>query len=303
MFSEKTKILLKFFTPQKKITNPKHTVLELDKNLSGKIVVFTGGTNGIGRSSVKLLFKMGATIIVLARSKAYEKSLIKELKGNGKLVYELCDLSSLSSVKKTAEKIKNEYSNIDFLINCAGVNIFDTKLTNDGFEYNWAVNYFAPYILTNILLDNIKGRIVNLTTDTTLIDELSLIDVKNFITEKPYYDSKLALEMFSLTLSEKLEFKKVGVNNIHPGNIKSNLFGEIKGFKRVSQIIKNFMASPTIVGAERVVRSAISSEYANKTGLYIYEDDIKEPHKEVKNKEKRELLEILTKKVLQNWLG
>lgn len=65
LISEKTRILLNLFLPQRKEPNPKHAIPEKDKNLNGKIIVFTGGTDGMGRVAVDMLYDMGAHLVLL----------------------------------------------------------------------------------------------------------------------------------------------------------------------------------------------------------------------------------------------
>ncbi len=305
MTLEKMKIALQVFVPQRKVPDPKHAIPESDKNLKNKVIVFTGGTNGIGRVGVNMLYEMGATLIVLGRNKSQEQELLNELKGNGKLIFELCDLSSLDSVKACAEKIRDEHEKIDVLVNCAGVNqLQETNCTNDGFEYTWAVNYFAPYLLTTILQDNVTERIVNVTTDTAFIDEIDIENMYgNFMTKSRYFDSKLALNMFSNDLAEKLKDKKVTVNYILPGYIKSNLLRNLKGAQKVMQFFMNVMASPTEVGADRIVRLAISSEYNNVSGVYVFEDTIQPAHKDSEDVDRRNQVSDITKQALSKWLN
>lgn len=63
LLSDKTRILLNLFIPQRSKPNPKHTIPEKDKNLKGKIIVFTGGTDGMGRVAVDMLYKTGGTYL------------------------------------------------------------------------------------------------------------------------------------------------------------------------------------------------------------------------------------------------
>lgn len=79
--SNKTRILLNLFVPQRRKPNTKHAIQEKDKDLSGKTIVFTGGTDGIGRVAVEMLYKMGANIVLLARNKTKGEDVIREPAG------------------------------------------------------------------------------------------------------------------------------------------------------------------------------------------------------------------------------
>lgn len=67
LLSPKARILLKLFTPQRRKPDPRHALSEADRDLSGRTIVFTGGTDGMGRAAVAMLHAMGADVIVLGR--------------------------------------------------------------------------------------------------------------------------------------------------------------------------------------------------------------------------------------------
>lgn len=312
LINPRTRILLNLFTPQRKKPNPKHAIPETDKNLSGKTVVFTGGTDGIGRGAVEMLYGMGAHIVLLGRNKTKGENVIQELKsigGKGNLSFQICDLASMQSVKDAAKSILAEHQQIDVLVNCAGINATTTTLTKDGFETNWAVNYLAPYLLTELLFDRIKAsapaRIVNVTTNTDFIDQIDFDDLQkkpDFATTETYTESKLSLNMYSIDLAKRLEGTGVTANYLYPGYIKSNLLRHLEGGAKMMQFFMNVMASPTEVGADRIVRLAISSAFKGKNGVYVAEDDMKPAHQEAQLAAKRTQLKQITEKALSKWL-
>lgn len=312
LISDKTRILLNLFLPQRKKPNPHHEIPESDKKLSGKIIVFTGGTDGIGRVAVKMLYEMGARVVLLGRNKTKGEAVISELtvtEGNGAASFEICDLASMKSVKDCANRILAEYSNIDVLVNNAGINMTRPTFTEDGFESNWAINYLGPYLLTNLLLERIKksspSRIINLTTNTEFIENIDVEEIQNkpdFNTSNTYTEAKLSMNMFSIELAEKLKESGVTVNYLCPGYIKSNLLSNLEGAEKVMQFFMNIMASPTEVGADRIVRLAISSEFENVTGTYVNEDKVKVHHPESQIIAKRKQLKQISKKALSQWL-
>jgi len=312
MANSRLGILLNLFLPQRRNPNPKYAIPEKDKNLKGKTIVFTGGTDGMGRVAVEMLYSMGAHVVVLGRNKTKTENVISEINktgGKGSLSLQICDLASMDSVNRCAERILAEYSRIDVLINNAGINITKQTFTSDGFETNWSINYLGSYLLTNLLLPKIQhsspSRIVNLTTNTDFIDQIDFNDIEskpNFDNSETYTQAKLSMNMFSVDLAKKLEGKGVTVNYLYPGYIKSNLLSNLEGKEKVMQFFMNVMASPTNVGADRIVRLAISSEYASKTGAYVSEDKIQAPHKEAQIESKRNHLKKISDKVLKKWL-
>lgn len=312
LISDKARILLNLFLPQRKKPNPHHAIPEEDKNLSGKTIVFTGGTDGIGRVAVEMLYKMGAHVVLLGRNKAKGETVIREITtagGRSAMSLQICDLAAMDSVKACAERILDEHSKIDVLVNNAGVNMTRPIITEDGFETNWAINYLGPYLLTSRLLDRIKqsapSRIVNLTTNTEFIEHIDLVDLQSkpdFDTSNTYVESKLSMNMFSIELAEKLEGTGVTVNYLCPGYVRSNLLSDLQGAERIMQFFMKIMASPPEVGADRIVRLAVSSEFENFTGTYVNEDKIKVHHPEAQLETKRKQLLKITEKALSKWL-
>ncbi len=182
-------------------------------------------------------------------------------------------------------------------------------ITKDGFELHWAVNYFAPYLLTNLLVKPLKKAkqacIVNLVTNLAFVEKIDFNKIESkqdFVTNEPYTESKLSLSMNSIELAEQLRSDGVSINYLHPGNIKSSLLRHLKGIEKMMANIMIRMASPTEVGADRVVRLAISSAFAGITGAYLAENTIKPPHKEALIESKRKHIEQITRKALAKWL-
>ncbi len=312
MGNSKIGILFNLFLPQRRKPNPKHTVPEKDRILIDKTIVFTGGTDGMGRVAVDMLYKMGAHIIILGRNKERGNAVVDELKstsGKGSASFRVCDLSLMDSVSDCADSIVKEHKKIDVLVNCAGVNMPKKVITKDGFELHWAVNYFAPYLLTNLLLQPLKNskqaRVVNLVTNINFIDTIDVDIIENtpdFATKEPYTESKLALSMVSIEMAEQLKNEGININYLHPGNIKSSLLRHLTGMQKLLARMMIYMASPTEVGADRVLRLAISSEFNGVTGIYLAEDTITSAHNEAQIVSKRKHIEKITRKALAKWL-
>lgn len=312
LISAKTRILLKMFYPQRKTPDPRHAIPEADKDLSGKTIVFTGGTNGIGRIASETLYQMGANLVLLSRSESVGAEVVAELVasgGRGSVSFLPCDLSSMSSVKVCAKRILAEHQRIDVLVNNAGIFLNKPTITADGFETNWAINYLGPYLLTQLLLERIKesapSRIVNLTTDTEFLSQIDFDDIAtkpDFDTGNPYAEAKLSMNMFSIDLARSLEGSGVTVNYLYPGYIRTNLLNKMEGAERIMAFFMRVMASPPEVGADRIVRLVVSSEFQGVNGVYVSEDDIKPHHAEAQSDAKRAQIKQITDKALSRWL-
>lgn len=268
----------------------------LNRNLKTKTIVFTGGTDGMGKVAARKLHKLDATIILLARNKNKALSVISEFKNeynNENIYYINCNLASQKSIRNAVTTIQEQFSKIDILINCAGINAGERKMTEDNLETSWAVNHLAPFLLSNLLLPNLKkatqGRIINLSSATEKYGHIKLNDLqltKGWSTFKSYTQAKLAMIMCTIKMANDLKETNVTVNALNPGFIKTNLLRDLKGWERLVGIpYMYFFASKTEVGANRILRLALSEEFNNVSGKYIYEDNFKTPNKETLNKE------------------
>lgn len=311
LLSPRTQIILGLFVPQRRKPNPRYALSSKEKDLTGKTIIFTGGTDGIGREAVSTLHQMGANVVIVGRSEAKCKAILQELattSTTGSASYELCDLTSMDSVKNCAERCLAQYPQIDVLVNCAGINATDTTFTEDGFETNWSVNYLAPYLLTSLLFERIQAskspRIVNVTTNTDFVETFDierLTSSPDFNTGDAYPKSKLALNMLTMDLADDMKDTGGSANVLYPGYIKSNLLRGLTGPASIMRTIMQIMASPTEVGSDRIVRMVASSKYADQSGVYVAMDDIRPPHQEAQNLNNRRRLAEITKLTLAKW--
>lgn len=262
----------------------------LTSDLSDKTIVFTGGTDGMGKAAVKNLAGRGATIMLLGRNREKTMAVVNELNkmaGKENTHYVPCDLASQKSIRDAADTILDKCPKIDVLINCAGMNAGERKITEDGYEMNWAVNHLGPFLLTNLLLDRIKetseSKIVNLSSATESWTKMNFKDLqynKDWRAGRTYAQAKLATNIWTRRIAKELDGTGVTVNALNPGFIKTNLLNNgLKGWRRaVGAVYMYISASKPEVGSDRILRVALSDEYENVSGKFIYEDKIKHPN-------------------------
>ena len=287
------RFLLTSILPQRKQPDPRFALAEADKHLDGRTVVFVGGTDGMGRVAVEMLHQMGASIVLLGRNREKAQVLLRELAqsgGPGTVQFELCDLVSMESVRQAAARVLEENPRIDVLVNCAGANFQERVVTDEGFERNWAVNYLGPFLLTSLLLERLRAsapaRIVNVASASEAVGHIDFEDLQlehGYSPMKAYARAKLALIMFTIDLARRLEESGVTVNALNPGFIKSNLLRDLRGFEGIGQTMMRLLASPAEVGADRIVRLAVSPEYGRVNGEYVYEDSVGVPNREARD--------------------
>ena len=101
-------LVLNTFIPQRRTPDPRHAIPESDRNLSGKTVAFTGGTDGMGRVAVEMLCNMGVRVVLLGRNEAKGAAVAREIgsaEGRGAVEFQSCNLASMASVRACAERV------------------------------------------------------------------------------------------------------------------------------------------------------------------------------------------------------
>lgn len=132
-----------------------------EEYVEGKVVIVTGANSGLGKVAALEFAKRGCTVIMACRNMEQGKSALEEIKGKTNsetVVLRELDLGDLASVRKFAGSIKQEFPAIHILVNNAGVYSDGDALmqTKDGFEMHMGVNHLGHFLLTNLLMDNIK---------------------------------------------------------------------------------------------------------------------------------------------------
>ena len=232
--------------------------------LADKVCLVTGATAGIGKATAQGLADLGATVIVVGRNPQKAGRALEEIRTatrNSNIEALIADFSSLDQVKALAENIKTRHERLDVLVNNAGLVTQTRQESQDGFELMFAVNYLAPFLLTNLLLELLKesapARVVNVSSfgyknGQIHFDDLQLND--DFTHRKAYYQTRLGLVLFTLALARRLEGTGVTANVLHPGIVKTNLS-------------YNYMANPFFRFFEQLI--AVSPEKGALTSLYV----------------------------------
>lgn len=265
-----------------------------------KTVLITGATSGIGKATAISLAKKGFQIIFIARDLHKAEALKQEIRyvaPNDHIDYLIADLSSLSQVRKSAETFRERYQKLDVLINNAGVCLPKRMITEDGFEETFQVNHLSHFLLTNLLLGELKnapeGRIVNVSSalyKSGVFDVSNLQSELGFTPYGAYSNTKLLNILFTLELAERLEDTGITVNTLHPGVVKTNFGSELTGYRKsLSTLMQPFFLSPE-KGASTSVYLATSDEVKSTTGKYFEKCRVYELENEFINSDNRKIL-------------
>jgi NAD(P)-dependent dehydrogenase (short-subunit alcohol dehydrogenase family) len=237
------------------------------------IVLVTGSTDGIGKATARELAARGVRVILHGRNHEKGRAVLRELKedtGSGDLDLITADLSVQRNVRRLAEEVSSRYERLDVLINNAGVFERVRKLTPDGIEMTFAVNYLAPFVLTRQLLPLLKksspSRVVTVSSiahrDIRHIDWDNLQGERHYDPYHAYAFSKFADIAFTSLLAEKIATTGITATCLHPGVTDTKMLRE--GFPGVR-------GQPPSEGAKTSVFLALSPEVEGVTGRYFEE--------------------------------
>ena len=235
-----------------------------------RTILITGSTSGMGRRLSERLAAPGTTILVHGRSRGRGEEVVAAVRNaGGQARFYAADFSSLAEVKAFAEAVTKENDRLDVLINNAG--IFNgepgegRQVSGDGHELRFAVNYLAPFALTNRLLPPMKAsqpaRIINVASSgQNALDFDDVMLARNYNAQRAYGQSKLALIMFTIDLAQELQGSGVTANSVHPANYMDTPMVRDAGIQPWSTVDE---------GADAVLHLVNSPKLASSTGLYF----------------------------------
>ncbi len=255
---------------------------KLEENwIAGKTCMITGSNSGIGKATAVALAGMGASVIMVCRDRTKGEAARRDVIAKSGAKEEgvslmLADLASLSSVRQLANDFLSRNQRLHVLINNAGLILGERTVTQDGFETTFEVNYLSHFLLTNLLLDAIRGaapsRIINVSSDAHLSGHIDFDDLqgeKKYGATRSYSQSKLAQVLFTRELARRLQGTGVTVNCLHPGVVATNWGRHAVGAMSLGiRLASPFMASPE-KGASISIFLASSPEVAGVTGKYF----------------------------------
>jgi len=245
-----------------------------------RVVLVTGATDGIGRATTRALAAGGMKVILHGRTKlkvdAALAALQAELPG-AELDGVSFDLGSQTAVRRGAEQILARVPALHVLINNAGIYADERVITDEGVELTFAVNYLAPFLLTELLAPRLEAsaagipsRVIDVasvahTRGRIHIDDLTLASA--WTGYAAYAMSKLACVMHAITLAEKRRSEALVAYAVHPGVIATKLLRQ--GFGPVA-------GASTEDGARTLVRLAGEEEVTAPSGSY-FSDGVQAP--------------------------
>ncbi|MEO7361548.1 MAG: SDR family NAD(P)-dependent oxidoreductase [Gemmatimonadaceae bacterium] len=263
------------------MTDNTHPATAMD--LTGRNVVITGASDGIGKTAARRLAVMGAHVVIVGRNAQKTETVVREIdcaRVSGTVTSEIADLSRQDEVRELANRLRARLSCIDVLINNAGAIFSDRVLTSDGFERTFALNHLGYFTLTLLLLPALyaagvpgrPARIINVASRAHFRAQLDLNDLqseRSFRAWRTYNNSKLANILFTRALSRRLDTSRVVTHSLHPGVVASQFAIASNGFwGKFMRTAMNLRSISPERGADTIVHLATAHMATLTSGLY-----------------------------------
>lgn len=235
------------------------------------IILITGSTDGIGKATSIELSSRGADVILHGRNTRKGREVQRELKektGGARPDLVIADLSNQDQIRQMAADVSSHYTRLDVLINNAGTFEKVRRLTRDGMEMTFAVNYLAPFLLTHLLYPLLRksapSRIVTVTSsaheDVNRIDWDNLQGEHHYEAWDAYALSKFADIAFTYTLARQIDDTGVTANCLHPG---------VTNTKILRVAFPNYPGISPEEGARTSLYLALNPEVTRVSGRYF----------------------------------
>jgi retinol dehydrogenase 14 len=258
--------------------------------MTGKVVLVTGGTGGIGKATAIGLAALGARVGITGRDLTRAERVAAEIRtasGNPAVDPFAADMSSQAEVRRLAVAVLDAYPRLNVLVNNVGGFWAHRHPTVDGLELTFAVNHLASFLLTNLLLDRLKAsapaRVVTVSSHVQAegrIDFDDLQGARDYSGQAAYSQSKLANVMFANELARRLEGSHVTATSLHPGFVRTDFGAEDQAwfFSIISHAVRPFLKTPA-QGARSSIYLASSPDMEGVTAQFFVNSKPKSANK------------------------
>ena len=263
-------------------------------DLTGRTILITGATDGLGRQLALDVAGAGATVLAHGRRQERLDALTGELGAGARVQTYLADLASLAEVRSLADAVAADHDALHVLVSNAGVGAGDERLlSRDGHELRFAVNHLAGFLLTRRLLGLLRSgapsRVVNVASvGQAAIDFDDVMLDHGFSGSRAYAQSKLAQIISTFDLAEDLAGDGVTVNALHPATLMDTTMVR-EAFGRARTTVRE--------GADAALRLIADPALQDLTGRYFEGTGEAEPDPQARDPRARAALHELSERL------
>lgn len=248
--------------------------------MTGRVCVVTGANRGIGRATAEGLAELGASVVLVCRRREDGERVSREMTARGLPAPDVvaADLSSQRSIRQAALEIQGRHPSLNALVNNAGIIPRRREVTVDGLEMQFAVNHLGYFLLTNLLLPQLRAaspsRIVNVSSGAhahVTLDFADLQSERGYDPKDVYSRTKLANILFTYELARRLGRTGVTVNCLSPGVVATRMLADYMGVPRAGRGADSTFGATPEEGAETSIYLAASPDVERVTGKYFVE--------------------------------
>ncbi|KAF7327823.1 NAD(P)-binding protein [Mycena kentingensis (nom. inval.)] len=253
-------------------------------DLTGKVVIVTGGNAGIGKETVKVLLENNATVYMASRNPSKAAQAIDELERETgrRAIFLKLDLADLATVKRAAEEFQSKETELHVLFNNGGIMTPPIEqVTPYGYDATFGTNVVGHFYLTTLLLPTLLSTArahthVRIVTLTSMVHYVASVDYATFI-ESPkrrkrtpfdqYAQSKWADAVMAVELARRYGQDGIVSLSVNPGNLSTDITQNTAG-------IMNFLAKLLLIwppswGAVGQLWAGTAPEAVAVNGKYI----------------------------------
>lgn len=262
-------------------------------DLTGKRVLITGSSGGLGKEAARAMAAKGAEVILAARNPeklAAAQADIAASTGSDKVSTLVLDLASLAQVREAAAQFLSRYDQLDMLINNAGIMATPFEKTKDGFESQFGVCHMGHFLFTCLVAPALvkagNARVVNLSSGGHKIAPVNFEDPnyenRDYNNWESYGQAKTANVLFSVELDKRLAGQGVRSFAVHPGAIAETdlsrhmTMDDYTALTEMLPVGKEQVYKSLGAGAATSVWAATSASLDTKGGIYLEDCSIGE---------------------------
>lgn len=250
--------------------------------IAGKTCLVTGATSGIGRAAAVELARRGARLVLVARDARRAEETTAEIaatSGRRDTIVIRGDLASFAEVRRVAAEFRALDRPLDVLVNNAGLVMDRREQTVDGLEHTLAVNHYAPFLLTNLLLDHLRAsapaRVVTVSSMghkfAGRIDPDCLEPAGTYRGMRLYCISKLGNVLFTRELARRLAGTGIEAYSVHPGSVATRFGSNTGGILNWGSKLIAWTRRTPEKGAETIVYLCTEPQPAGTSGDYFFD--------------------------------